>query len=158
MSLEFSDQNRGRIDQVLSHYPNKQAALLPVLWIAQEQFGWLSPEVMELVARRLELSPAHVYGVATFYTMFHKSPPGKFHWQVCNTLPCALVGSETVLEHLKRRLGIEPGETTPDGRFSLTAVECLASCGTGPMARINETYYENLTEEKIDGLLEEMKK
>lgn len=152
--MKFSDQSETRIQEALKRYPASRAALLPVLWIAQEEFGWISPEVMELVAKRLDLSPAHVYGVATFYTMFHKKPVGKYHLQVCRTLPCALMGCDLLRTHLKEKLGIEEGETTADGRFTLTTVECLASCGTGPAMRVNEKYYEGLTVEKVDEILE----
>ncbi len=150
---QFSEQSEQKIQEALKHYPTRQAALLPVFWIAQEQFGWLSNEVMELIARRLDLSPAHVYGVATFYTMLLKEPVGKYHLQVCRTLPCALMGCDSIIGHLKERLGIEEGQTTPDKKFTLTTVECLASCGTGPAMMVNERYYEGLTVEKVDEIL-----
>lgn len=152
--MKFSKESQSKIDEVLKHYPVKQAALLPVLWIAQQEFGWISEEVIEWAAQTLDISPAHVYGVVTFYTMYHRQPPGKYHLQLCQTLPCAMRGSEKIIEHLKKRLGIEVGETTPDQRFSLTTVECLASCGTAPALRINEKYYENLTVETVDEILE----
>ncbi len=151
---EFSEQNKQEIEQILARYPRKQAALLPVLWVAQKQFGWISQEVMDLVARTLDVSPAHVYGVTTFYTMFHQDPPGKFQIEVCRTLPCALMGCDRILDHLKKRLEIDEGETTKDKRFTLKTVECLASCGTAPAMRVNEKYYENLTEAEVDRLLE----
>lgn len=152
---KFNPQSEKEIEELLAHYPTKQAALLPLLHLAQKEFGWISPAVMELVAKRLDLSPAHVYGVVTFYSMFLRQPPAKYHLQVCRTLPCALMGAATVIDYLEKKLGIKAGETTRDGRFLLTEVECLASCGTAPMMRVNETYHEGLTEEKIDQLLEE---
>lgn len=158
MSPNFNAQAEQEIATILSHYPTKQAALLPVLHLSQKEFGWISPEVMELVAKRLDLSPAHVYGVVTFYSMFLQKPPAKYHLQVCRTLPCALMGAATVVEYLQKKLGIKSGETTKDGQFHLTEVECLASCGTAPMMRVNETYHEGLTEEKIDRLLDEFNK
>jgi len=157
MALIFNEKTSAEIAKLLTHYPNKQAALLPVLHTAQKEFGWISTDVIDLVAKTLDLSPAHVYGVATFYKMFHMGPVGKYRIQLCLTLPCALMGCERILAHLKKRLGIKVGETTPDGKFTLITVECLASCGTGPAIRINETYYENLTESKVDQILEELK-
>lgn len=154
---DFSAQNKEAIAKILERYPTKQAALLPVLWVAQNQFGWISEEVMQLVARTLAISPAHVYGVVTFYTMYQRQPVGKYHLQLCRTLSCAMMGGESLLGHLKEKLQIQEGETTPDGRFTLSLVECLASCGTAPAMRINETYHENLTPEKVDGILEKLK-
>ncbi len=155
--IEFSKESETKIQEALARYPNRRAALLPVFWIAQEQFGWISPGVMELIAKRLDLSPAHIYGVATFYTMLHKRPVGKYHLQLCRTLPCALLGSDSIISHIKKRLGIEEGETTADKKFTLTTVECLASCGTGPAMMVNEKYYEGLTVEKVDEILEQLK-
>lgn len=155
---KFNEQAEQEIQQILARYPTKQAALLPVLYVAEREFGWISPEVMELVAHRLDVSPAHVYGVVTFYTMYQTRPPAKHHLQICRTLPCALLGSERILEHCKKRLGVEVGEQTKDRRFQLSTVECLASCGTAPAMRVDETYYENLTVEEIDRLLEELNK
>lgn len=157
MSLKFSNQSEQKIQACLTHYPTRQAALLPVCWIAQQEFGWISPEAIGLIAQRLDLSPAHVYGVATFYTMLHKKPVGRCHLQLCRTLPCALMGSDRLLDHIKERLGINEGETTPDLKFSLTTVECLASCGTAPAMMVNEKYYENLTPERVDEILRELK-
>src|SRR5262245_17441759 len=150
----FSDQSEREIEELLTRYPTKQAALLPVLWIAEREFGYIAPEVMELVAKRLDVSPAHVYGVVTFYTMYQEEPAAKFHIQVCQTLPCAMMGCDKIIAHLETKLGIKAGEKTKDGRFKLSTVECLASCGTAPAMRVNETYYENLTEAEVDRLIE----
>ncbi len=155
--MEFTEANKIEISEILKRYPTKQAALLPVLWIVQNEFGWISPGAMELVAKTLDVSPAHVYGVVTFYTMYHQKKPGKYHLQVCQTLSCAMMGGEKILNCLRKSLGIEVGETTPDGKFTLTTVECLASCGTAPAMMMNEKYYENLTPEKIDEILESFK-
>lgn len=152
-TVEFNETSRAEIAKILPRYPTKQAALLPVLWVAQRQFGWISGEAMELVARTLEISPAHVFGVVTFYTMYHKKKPGKYHLQVCRTLSCAMMGADKLLNHLKNRLGIDEGDMTADGKFSLATVECLASCGTAPAMQVNETYYENLTTEELDRIL-----
>jgi len=155
---KFNEASEREIEELLTRYPTKQAALLPVLHLAERDFGWISPDVMELVARRLEISPAHVYGVATFYTMYEKEPRAKYHVEVCQTLPCAIMGCGRLIEYLEKKLGIKTGEKTKDERFKLTKVECLASCGTGPAMRINETYYENLTDAEIDRILEELNK
>lgn len=154
----FSDLSEREITELLTHYPSQQAALLPVLYVAEREFGWISPDVMELVAKRLDVSAAHVYGVVTFYTMYQTRPPAKHHIQFCQTLPCAMMGSEKMIGHCKKRLGIEVGEQTPDQQFQLSTVECLASCGTAPAMRVNETYYENLTEEEVDRILEKLGK
>lgn len=138
--------------------PRVRARLLAALYLAQEQYGWLSPEAIERVANRLELSPGQVYATASFYTMFKLEPRGKYLVQVCEGLSCYLAGgAEPILEHIARRLNIQPGETTPDGRFTLEVVQCLAVCGTAPALRINDELYENMTFESIDALLERLR-
>ena len=127
--------------------------MLPVLYLAQQEFGHIGPEAIDYVAKLMGQTPARVYGVVSFYTMFNMKPIGRHHIQVCRTLSCALRGSERVTALIKQKLGIEPGQTTPDRRFTLSEVECLASCGTAPMMQINDDYYESLTEEKIDEIL-----
>lgn len=160
--MEFTPENKKKVSEILKRYPEgkvgRQAALLPVLRLAQEQFGYLSEEAMLAVAHTLDLSPAFLYGVATFYTLFNKKPVGKYHLQVCANLSCCMEGAEKVVEQLKERLGIAPGETTADGRFTLSEVECLAACGTGPVIQVNEDYHEKIkTPEDIDRLLEKLK-
>lgn len=158
MSFSFNEENQKRFQQVISRYPQKQAAMLPALWLAQAQHGWISPEVMEYVASLIEVAPSKVYEVATFYTMFNLKPVGKYHFQVCRTLSCQLCGSESITAHLKEKLGISKlRDTSADGRFTLSEVECLGSCGTAPMLQLNDDYYENLTEEKLDQLIESLK-
>ncbi|NIO12117.1 MAG: NADH-quinone oxidoreductase subunit NuoE, partial [Deltaproteobacteria bacterium] len=125
--------------------------------LAQREFGHLSQEAIEYVAGIMDIPPARLYGIVSFYTMLNMKPVGRHHLQVCRTLPCALRGSERVTNYLKKKLGIGPGETTPDRRFTLTEVECLASCGTAPVMQINDDYCENLSEEKIDRILDELK-
>jgi len=138
--------------------PRIRARLLAALYLAQEQYGWLSPQAIERVASRLELSPGQVYTTASFYTMFKLEPRGKYLVQVCEGLSCYLAGgAEPILEHIARRLDIQPGETTPDGRFTLEVVQCLAACGTAPALRINDELYENMTFESIDALLERLR-
>ena len=149
----LTDEDHRQIGAIVQRYPQKQAALLMVLHYVQGRFGYLSQESIQAVADELELTAAKVRGVATFYTMYNLAPVGKYHIQVCTNLSCSLMGSETVMDHLKRRLGIGVGETTEDGRFTLSEVECLASCGTAPMMQINDDYYENLTPEKVDEIL-----
>jgi NADH-quinone oxidoreductase E subunit len=157
MALEFSPETYKKFEETVSRYPKKEAAMLPVLYLAQEEFGYLSPEVIEYVARIMGQSPARVQGVVSFYTMFNTRPVGRHHIQVCRTLSCALGGAEKITSFIKKTLGIEPGQTTSDGRFTLSEVECLASCGTAPMMQINDDYYENLTEKKVTDILQSLK-
>lgn len=157
MALEFSPQALQKISEIISRYPHKQSAVVPVLYLAQEEFGHLSQEAIDYVANLMEIPPARLYGIVSFYTMLHMKPMGRHHIQVCRTLPCALQGAEKVLDFLKKRLAIDLGETTPDGKFTLSVVECLASCGSAPVLQINDDYYENLSEEKIEKILEFLK-
>ena len=143
-----------RVDVIVARYPEPKAALLPVLWEVQRARGHVDAETEAWVGRRLGVSAAHVHGCVTFYTMYKQKPSGKYHIQVCTTLSCMLRGSDELVRHLERRLGIGVGETTPDGRFSLVRVECLGSCGTAPMFQLNDDYHENLTTEHVDRLLE----
>ncbi len=146
------------IEDILSHYPVKRSALLPLLYLAQGEQGYVSEAAMKEIASILKLTPPQVYEVVTFYTMISLKPLGKFHIQVCKSLMCALVGSDTLVDWLKARLGIKPGDTTPDGQFTLSLVECLASCGTGPMMQINDDYYERLTEDRVDQILADLRR
>lgn len=155
--LKFSEAALAEYRELLTHYPTRRAALLPTLWIAQREFGWLSSEAQEYVAQFMELPVAHVSAVVSFYTMFYRQPVGKWHLEVCANLSCRLRGADRILAAIKKRLGIEIGETTPDGKFTLSAAECLASCGTAPMLQLNhERYYENLTEESVIKLIDEL--
>ena len=157
MALEFSPETLKKFEATTARYPKKEAAMLPVLYLAQQEFGHLGPEAIEYVAKLMEQAPARVQGVVSFYTMYNMKPIGRHHIQVCRTLPCALRGAEQVTSLLKQKLGIECGQTTADGRFTLSEVECLASCGTAPMMQVNDDYYENLTEEKIGEILNRLK-
>jgi len=157
MAVEFSPEARQKFEKIVARYPKKDGAMLPVLYLAQREFGYLSTEAIEYVAKIMELPAARVYGVVTFYTMLNMKPIGRHHIQVCRTLPCALVGAERIAASIKKKLGIGTGETTADGRFTLSEVECLASCGSGPMMQVNDGYYEDLTEEKVDKILERLK-
>lgn len=157
MAREFSQETLKQFDEVVSRYPEKKSAILPVLYMAQKEFGHLSQEAIEYVAKLMAIPAAHLYGIVTFYTMFNMKPVGRHHLQVCRTLPCALLGSERIINYLKKKLGINLGETTPDGKFTLSEVECLASCDTAPVMQINDDYCENLSEEKIDKVFENLK-
>lgn len=152
------DKHKAAIDEIMSRYPVRRSALLPLLWLAQTEEGYVSEAAMKEIARILRLTPPQVYEVVTFYTMLTLKPIGKFHIQVCKSLMCGLVGSDVLLGWLQARLGISPGHTTPDRLFTLSTVECLASCGTGPMMQINDEYYERLTEEKVDRILGDLKR
>ncbi len=154
--VHFDDEMETKISELLKRYPTKQAALLPVLWLCQEKWGWLSSGVLKAIADRLDLSPAFVEGVTTFYTMYHTEPTGKYLVQVCTTLSCQLCGASGLVEHLKERFGIDFGETTPDGRFTLLGVQCLGACGEGPVVQINNDYYTRLTVETLDQILDEL--
>jgi NADH-quinone oxidoreductase subunit E len=144
------------LEKILSRYPNRQAACIPVLHLCQEQHGWVSEGVIRWVATRLGISAAHVKGVATFYTLFNKEPVGKHQVWVCRTLSCALNGADKVLHHCEKRLGVHVGETTKDGKVTLRTAECLASCGTAPMMQVDRDYYEDLTIEKVDAILDRL--
>jgi NADH-quinone oxidoreductase E subunit len=157
----ISSTARKEIERILTHYPEdeKRSALLPALHIVQnENQGYLSEELMRDVADILEITPLQVYEVATFYTMYNLKPIGRYHIQVCRTLPCALMGAGKLVSYLEEKLGIGPGETTPDRLFTLTEVECLASCGTAPMMQINQQYYESLNQLKVDRILDDLRK
>ena len=156
MSVVFSDAARRELEAVLSRYPDKEAAILPALYLAQREFGYLSDDAIVVVADLLGFTPARIEGVATFYTMYNRKPVGKYHLQICRNLSCSLLGAEHLIEHVSKKLGIRPGKTTPDGKFTLSEVECLGSCGTAPVLQLNDDYHEDLTEEKIDALLDRL--
>jgi len=145
------------VEEALSHYPNKRSAILPVLWVVQREFGWISPAGLKLAAQLVELPEPEVFGIATFYTMFNLRPVGRHHLQVCMTLSCSLMGADRLFRHLEKKLGVGHGETTADGRFTLRRVECLAACGGGPCMQVGFDYHENLDEAKVDRLLETLK-
>ncbi len=158
--VAFSPDVLKKVNSLINRYPEGQqkSALLPVLHIAQEELGgYLSVDVMDYVALLLGVQPIEVYEVATFYSMFYLDKVGKYVIEVCHTGPCAISGGEKIVEHLQEVLEIKPGETTPDGIFSLKEVECLGSCGTGPVMQVNTEFYEKLTPGKIDHLIEELR-
>lgn len=155
--VEFSPDAKKRFEEILTRYDSKRSALLPVLHLAQDEFGYLSTRVIEYVAQLMDLTPAQVLEVVSFYNMFHRKPVGEHHLQFCMTLSCWMEGSHQLLKNTCARLGIKPGEVTPDGKFSIAKVECLGSCGSAPVVQINETYYENLTPEKLNRLINSCK-
>jgi NADH-quinone oxidoreductase subunit E len=157
MAVEFSPETLKKFEETVSRYPKKEAAMLPVLYLAQQEFGYLSPEAIDYIAKLMGQPPARVHGVVSFYTMYNMKPIGRHHIQVCRTLPCALGGAEKITDFIKKKLAIELGQTTADRRFTLSEVECLASCGTAPMMQINDDYYENLNEEKVTEILDSLK-
>jgi NADH-quinone oxidoreductase E subunit len=157
-SLEFSAQAKQRIERLLTQYPNKQAALLPVLHLAQDEFGYLPDEALNLVAETLQLPPAHVFGVITFYTMFHREKSGRNELMVCTNVSCMLRGGYDILHHIEGRLGIKAGESTPDGCFHLVEEECLAACANAPMMICGDRYHLDLTPAKVDTVLDDLRK
>jgi len=158
--ITFTPERLAKAQEIIARYPagKQKSALLPLLHLAQEQYGWVSSDVMDYVAGLLSILPIEVYEVASFYTMFHLDPVGKHVIEYCRTGPCCLMGGEDVYGHLKQKLGIDTGENTPDGKFTLKEVECLAACGWGPVFQIREKYYMNLTNGKVDEIIEELSK
>ncbi len=146
-----------KIDAAIARYPEKRSALLPALWLAQQEQGFCGLEAQEQIAARIGMSPAFVASVVSFYTMYHTQPVGRHVIDVCTTVSCWLRGSDELVAHLERRLGVKAGQTTPDGRFTLRTVECLGSCGTAPMCQIGDDYHEDLTPGRIDAVLETLK-
>lgn len=160
--VNFSKELLAQFDEVVTHYPeeHRKSALLPIMHLVQKEYGWMSPNAMDKIAEYLDIKPIEVYEVATFYTMFHLSPKGKYVLDVCRTGPCCLVGAEKIMQHIEDTLGIKEGEVTEDGLFSWRGVECIAACGFGPVLQIGPeyTFYENLTVEKVDSLIADLRK
>lgn len=150
-------ESKKYIQRELKRYETKESALIPALFEAQKVFGYIDPEVIDVLAHEMDIPPSRVSEVANFYTMFNKKPVGKYHIQVCTNISCAMVGARETMDKICRKIGTKPDEISKDGRFTVSAVECLGSCGTAPMAQINDEYHENLTEEKIDRLLTGLK-
>src|SRR6266404_4967937 len=152
----FSPETEAEIDAHLAKYPVKRSAILPLMFIVQRERGYLDPPGVSYLARRLSLRITDIWEVASFYSMIHLKPIGKYHIQICKTLSCKLLGADKITKYCAERLGIKVGETTTDGRFSLSEVECLGSCGTAPMLQIDFDYHENLTSEKVDQILDSL--
>lgn len=158
MPVEFSQDKLNKVNELISHYPQgkQKSALLPILHMAQQEFGgWLDVSTMDYVASLLQLQPIEVYEVATFYSMYNLKPVGKYVFEVCQTGPCMVNGSDSIIDYIKQKLGIGVGETTQDGLFTLKTVECLGACGYAPMMQLGKTYREHLTKEKVDAIIDE---
>jgi NADH-quinone oxidoreductase subunit E len=156
--MTFSKENLDKVHELISHYPRgkQKSAILPILHLAQQEFGgWLDVNTMDYVASILQLQPIEVYEVATFYSMYNLRPVGKYIFEVCQTGPCMLNGSDEIISYIREKLGIGPGETTNDGLFTLKTVECLGACGYAPMMQFGKTYREHLTKEKVDSIIDE---
>jgi NADH-quinone oxidoreductase subunit E len=159
--MQFSEQKLKEVDQIIARYPagRQKSALLPVLHMAQQEFGgWLDVPVMDYVASLLKLEPIEVYEVATFYSMYNLKPVGRYMFEVCQTGPCMLRGSDDIIHYIYEKLGIKPGETTKDGLFTLKTVECLGACGYAPMMQMGKTYREHLSKEKVDAIIDECRR
>ena len=158
MTIKFSDEQLAKVQEIIARYPQgrQKSALLPVLHLAQEAFGgWLDTPVMDYVASLLSIKPIEVYEVATFYSMYNLKPVGKYVFEVCQTGPCMISGSDNIIDYIKQVLNIQPGETTQDGLFTLKLVECLGACGYAPMMQVGKIYKEHLTKEKVDAIIAE---
>ena len=159
--VKFSENDLAKVQEIIAHYPEgkQKSALLPVLHLAQDTFGgWLSTETMDYVASLLQIEPIEVYEVATFYSMYHLKPVGKYVFEVCQTGPCMLRGCDDIIQYITQTLGIRAGETTEDGLFTLKTVECLGACGYAPMMQLGKYYREHLTKEKVDAIIAECRK
>lgn len=154
----LNTQNLHRIDELRKQYPHSQALVLPVLWIAQEQYGFISQETMKEVANLLNLPFGHILGVVTFYTMYNTKPVGRNHIEVCTNVSCMIRGSQKIVSQLESTLGVKMGETSKDGAWTLSEVECMGACGGAPMCAIGEEYYENLTPESVKKMIESVSK
>jgi len=157
----FSEEKLGKVNEIISRYPEgkQKSALIPLLHLAQEEFGgWLSVETMDYVASLLNVAPIEVYEVATFYSMYNLKPVGRYMFEVCQTGPCMLCGSDDIIAYISEKLSIKPGETTTDGMFTLKTVECLGACGYAPMMQLGKYYREHLTKGKVDAIIEECRR
>lgn len=159
--MKFSEEKQAKVQEIIARYPEgkQKSALIPILHIAQEENnGWLSPEAMDYVAELLQLKPIEVYEVATFYSMYNLKPIGRYLFEVCQTGPCMLNGSDDIIRYIQEKLSIKVGETTPDGMFTLKVVECLGACGYAPMMQMGKYYKEHLTRDKVDQIIDECRR
>lgn len=152
----LSEENKNKVEELRKRYPTAQALVLPVLWMVQEQDGYISEDSMKYVGTLLNIPYSHILGVVTFYTMLQKKSSGRHHIEVCTNVSCMLRGSGKILEHIEKRLGIKVGDISQDKKWKLSEAECLGSCGTAPMLAIGDEYYENLTIEKVDKLIDRL--
>lgn len=157
-TLELSEATRARIDAIVERYPTRQSALMPCIWAIQDELNHVPPAGVAFLVERLEVTPARVHEVLSFYTMFRTEPQAKYVLQVCRNISCHVLGAREIIAHLEKKLGIRMGEQTPDGQFALEGAECLGACGMGPVLQLGKHYYEELTVEKVDSLLESLRK
>ncbi len=150
----FSETNEKKLDEIMTHYPVKRSAILPALYIAQDEHGYVTDDDIRYLAKRLDMRVNEVEEVVTFYTMYSRKPIGKYKLQVCRTLSCMLMGAEQITEHISHRLGCGIGETTPDGKFTLQEVECLGYCDLAPVLQVNFDYHEKVTSESVDKVID----
>lgn len=155
-SFSFTSEHESKFEVLLKRYPQKDSLTLPLLWMAQYQEGYISNEAMKTIAQKLEMAPSQIFSVASFYTMFKLSPQGKYQIEVCKTLSCKLCGKDEILNHLESKHGLKIGETSSDGKFTLSVVECMGTCAGAPMMSLNEVYHENITPEIVDTILGEL--
>jgi NADH-quinone oxidoreductase subunit E len=156
--MKFSEDKLAKVSEIITRYPEgkQKSALLPLLHLAQEEFGgWLSADTMDYVAELLSITPIEVYEVATFYSMYNLKPVGKYMFEICQTGPCMVRGCDDIIGYITEKLGIKPGETTADGLFTLKTVECLGACGYAPMMQLGKFYREHLTKQRVDEIIEE---
>ena len=161
MSIQFSQEKLEKVKELIARYPEgkQKSAVIPVLHLAQQEFGgWLDVPVMDYVASLLNLTSIEVYEVATFYSMFNLKPVGRYMFEVCQTGPCMISGSDDIIDYIGEKLGIKPGQTTSDGMFTLKTVECLGACGYAPMMQMGKHYKEHLTKQKVDQVIDECRR
>ena len=156
-TVEFPPEVKKRFDELLPRYPTKEAVLIPALHLVQETWGWISPEAVHYLSELLDLSPATVFGVVSFYDMLDQRPVGKYRLRVCTNLSCMVTNAYDIYEHLCEKLDVKPGQNTKDGLYTVVEVECLGSCGTAPVVQVNNDYHESMSVEKMDALLEKLK-
>jgi NADH-quinone oxidoreductase subunit E len=158
MAFALTPERERELVDILTRYPTKMAACIPLLHLCQEQNGFVDDDIVTFVSHRLDLPPAHVKGVVTFYTLFNQHKVGKHQVWICRTLPCALRGANEMLHHCEKKLGVHAGETTTDGKITLRTAECLAACAGAPMMQVDKDYHENLTPDRVDALLEKLQR
>ncbi len=156
--MKLSDAAEKKVQEIIKRYPHAKSAVMPALYIAQEELGWITPEAIDWVAAKINIPPAQVKEVASFYTMYYKKPVGKYHIQICRTLSCMVCGARGLTSYVKERLKVKASEVTADGLWSYEEVECLGSCGTAPMLQLNDVFFENLTAEKLGQLMDKIEK
>ena len=153
MTFKLSEKSKAALEEIKKRYPDVRSSVMPALYLVQQELGHINDEAINYVSEEVKLSPIQVRELVTFYTMYYSKPVGKYHFQVCRTLSCAVRGSKALCEKLEEKFGVLPGQVSKDGMFSYEQVECLGSCGTAPMCQINDTYFENLTPELLEKII-----